>query len=108
MSNEEKNVNELKDEKCFCQNKSFRKFLTIALGTFVGVYAALSLFAAVHRPPMMPPAFVGYRPMPCPCVHNHHPHFTHGMKGDFGSFHKEFKGHKGAGPFVPDRPQEKD
>jgi hypothetical protein len=44
--------------KCICQSKAFRKFLVIALGSFVGVFCALSLFAALHRPPM---------PAPCPC-----------------------------------------
>lgn len=54
---EENNVNETKCN-CFCHSKGFRKFLVVATGTFVGVYSALSLFAAIHRPPM---------PVPCPC-----------------------------------------
>ena len=43
---------------CICHSKGFRKFVVIALGTFVGVFCALSLFAALHKPPMI---------MPCPC-----------------------------------------
>ena len=50
---EENKIVEVKQE-CFCQSKGFRKFLTTALGTFVGVYCALSLFAALHKPPMPP------------------------------------------------------
>ena len=44
---------EIKSEecKCFCRSEGVKKFVVVALGTFVGVYAALSLFAAVHKPP---------------------------------------------------------
>ena len=44
-------------EECFCKSKGFRKFLVVAGGSFVGVFCALSLFAALHKPPMpmMPP-----------------------------------------------------
>ena len=86
MSDEIKNVEE-KETKCFCQSKGFRKFLTIALGTFVGVYCALSLFAALHRPPM-------FRPMPyggmrgCPVQMMHH-HYVKGDRFDKGRFHKQ-------------------
>jgi hypothetical protein len=77
MSDENKVVEEQKEHKCICQNENFRKFLVIALGTFVGVYAALCLFTATHRPP------VGFgsgapRPVfgPCPCktimMHQHY------------------------------------
>ena len=75
---EEKNVEnkEIKHE-CICHSKGFRKFLTIALGTFVGVYCALSLFAALHRPPMMPPCpcardFGPRHAVQCPCKCQHH------------------------------------
>ncbi len=60
--------NKIAEEKtCFCQSKGFRKFLIIACGTFVGVYVALSLFAAIHKPPMpmSAPAPMGG---PCPCA----------------------------------------
>lgn len=76
-NNDEKNH----ETKCFCQSKGFRKFLITALGTFVGVYCALCLFTALHRPPMMPP--MGFRaPMPgiegpCPYKAIHHYHFKH-------------------------------
>ncbi len=56
MSDETKVLNEVKDEcacKCeFC--KCIKKILAIAIGTFVGFYCALSLFFALHRPPMPP------------------------------------------------------
>ena len=74
---EEKN----QEHKCICQSKGFKKFLIIALGTFVGVYCALCLFAAIHRPPIMAPGMMyGGYPMPgiarpCPCKTMHHHHF---------------------------------
>lgn len=39
-------------EYCICKTKFFKKFLVIALGSFVGVFCALSLFCFTHRPPM--------------------------------------------------------
>ena len=87
MTNENKGVNEgvnksVKNE-CFCQSKSFRKFLTIALGTFVGVFCALSLFAALHKP-KMPPCPFAYGHMMRPAMHCQH-HFNHHRmhRGDF-------------------------
>lgn len=77
MTNENKNETvEIKHE-CWCQSKGFRKFLTIAGGTFVGVFCALSLFAALHKPPM-PPCPFGHAKMMRPPVHCHH----HMMKFD--------------------------
>lgn len=81
---------EQKDNKCFCQSKGFRKFLTIALGTFVGVYFALCLFSALHKPPMMmrpADSFRGYGSAPiakpCPCNRiMHHHHFKHNHGGE--------------------------
>jgi hypothetical protein len=80
MSDETKNVEvrEEKECKCICHSKSFRKFLVIALGSFVGVYCALSLFAALHRPPMMPPAPIS-GPYPCAAQPMHQPRFDRGM-----------------------------
>ena len=76
---------EEKECKCFCHSKAFKKFLTIALGTFVGVYCALSLFAALHKPPMMPPS--PYVMGGCPCQMMHHKHhfdkMKHAQRGDF-------------------------
>ena len=42
---------EEKECKCFCRSEGVKKFVIVALGTFVGVYAALSLFVAAHKPP---------------------------------------------------------
>jgi len=97
--------NEEKECKCFCKSEGFRRFLTIALGTFVGVYAALSLFTAIHRPPMMPPCAGGFgRPVPvmAPCpFKQHRPHFDRGFER--GEFHKNIKDHKGPAPFDANR-----
>ncbi len=53
---------------CFCNSRGFKKFLITALGSFVGVFCALSLFCALHRPPMMGPAPFSCH---CPCCHMH-------------------------------------
>ena len=86
---EQKNVEvEKKECNCFCKSEGFRNFVVIALGTFAGVYMALSLFTAIHKPPM-----------PCPCKFMHpmpmhmQGHFRH--HGDFKKmekYNKEFKG----------------
>lgn len=82
MTDENKIV-EAKNE-CFCQSKGFRKFLITALGTFVGVFCALSLFAALHKPPM-PACPFAKGPMMRPAMHCQHHHFNHHRKhpGDF-------------------------
>ena len=75
-------------QTCLCQSKGFKKFLIVAGGSFVGVFLALSLFAALHKPPMPPMpmnpyAFGGPGPqMVRPC-HCHHHHFDKGHRGDF-------------------------
>ena len=98
MSDEIKTTEE-KETKCFCQNKSFRKFLTIALGTFVGVYCALSLFAALHRPPIMPPPYA-FQNRGCPIQMMHHRHhFDKGARPEKGDFAK--KAPKEFGPRAP-------
>ena len=56
-----------KEHKCICQSEFFRKFLVVALGSFVGVFCALSLFAALHKPPMPPCPFRGHFVKPYPC-----------------------------------------
>ena len=85
MPEEIKNTEE-KEKTCFCQSKAFRNFLTIAFGTFVGVYCALCLFAALHRPPMMPP-MRGFHNGGCPIQIMHHKHHfdktTRANRGDF-------------------------
>ncbi len=73
---------EIRDERheCFCQSKWFRKFLLITAGSFTGVFLALSLFAALHKPPM---------PAPCPyammrpAMHHHFYKFDRGHRGEF-------------------------
>ena len=94
ITNNENNRVTENHSQCFCQNKWFKKFLVTALGTFVGVYCALSLFTALHRPPMMPPC-MGFRGFaapgierPCPGKIMHHHHFKH-QDGDRFIQHKE-------------------
>ncbi len=54
---------EMNNNECFCKSKGFRKFLIVTAGTFVGGFCAISLFAALHKPPMMPPQpFMGHQP----------------------------------------------
>ena len=84
---EEKNV-EKKECDCLCKNENFKKFVVVATGSFVGVFCALSLFAALHKPPM-----------PCPCHRFKHPMPMYNQfapRGDFRGmnkkFHKDFKG----------------
>ena len=87
IKNEEKN-----ECKCFCKSKEFKKFLITSLGTFVGVYCALSLFAALHRPPMMPHhayTFPGMRyGCPCKMIKHHNHHFVKGVMPDRTRFQK--------------------
>lgn len=91
MSDEIK-IEEEKKCDCICHSKGFRKFLTVAAGTFVGVYLALSLFAAIHKPPMPVPMQA-----PCPCqqmMFRHHfgpQHFDREFRGDF---HKKMIKHR--------------
>ncbi len=90
MTDEIKEV-EQKECKCFCHSKGFRKFLTIALGTFVGVYCALCLVTALHKPPMMPPMtgahyHGGFRGYPCLIHHHHFDKIKHYNKGDFKQY----------------------
>lgn len=73
---------------CFCQSKWLRKFLTVALGTFVGVFCALSLFAALHKPPM--PCPMAHNMMRPPMGYHHMHHFRGAHKCDF---HKKMKKH---------------
>jgi len=79
-------IKEIKKEECFCKNKYFRNFLVVSLGTFVGGFCAISLFAALHKPPMpMMPMMYGMKP---PC---HHMMRGHHMKkhGFEHSHHKK-------------------
>lgn len=80
MTNENNNVVTVEEKKeCFCQSKGFRKFLIVAGGSFVGVFCALSLFAALHKPPMPPCPFGGYMMRPPVAYH----HFDRGHHRDF-------------------------
>ena len=88
MSEEIKNETEVKPT-CICQSKGFRKFLTIALGSFVGVFCALSLFAALHKPPM-PYGPYGVAPIMCPCHCKMH-HFNKFDRGPQGDFYKRIE-----------------
>ena len=81
----EENKIEVKEEtcKCICKSEWFRKTLVIALGSFVGVFSALSLFAALHKPPMMKPVpFGGPMVRPCQCQMHHFNHYR-GPRADF-------------------------
>ena len=111
MSDEVK-VTEGKECKCLCNNKEFKKFLVIALGTFVGAYAALSLFAALHRPPAMMPCPCGFgRPAPiaAPCPYGFQKHnFNKDFRGEKGKFHKGGFEQKAPAPFENNRENDKD
>lgn len=76
------------DKECFCKSKGFRNFLTIALGSFVGVFCALSLFAALHKPPMPPHAFGFHHPHHHIGIIKHHKHHKD------CPCHKNFNKHK--------------
>lgn len=90
MTDENKNV-EVKVEKCncICHSEAFRKFVVIAAGTFVGVYAALSLFTAIHKPPMPMQPF-GPMFSPCPCHCQMQPKFEKRHNFDGTNFQKKF------------------
>ena len=101
MSDEIKVTEEKKEEcKCFCRSEGVRKFLIVAIGSFVGVYFALSLFAFVHRPPVPPCPFGpqgGFGN--CPVQVIHHKQFR--CNGDF---HKRMM-KEPRSPFEAQRPE---
>ena len=101
MTEELKETNEC---KCFCKSKEFKNFLTVALGTFVGAYFALSLFAALHKPPMMPPCAFGPQGgmRGCPVKMIHH-HFNKPPRPDRPDFQFGERGQKAPAPFEADR-----
>lgn len=91
MSDEIKTV-EVTEHKCLCQSKGFRKFLINTAATFLGVFLALSLFAAMHKPPVIMPMGPGmYGGMRgCPCHH-----FMNGHANRFEKFDKDdFQRHR--------------
>ena len=82
MTNENNEIKVIQEEKCFCKSKFFKSFASVALGTFVGGFCAISLFAALNKPPMMPfhhPMMSGF----------HHPH--HHMMQTHHKHHKDCK-----------------
>lgn len=84
-------MNEKKEEKkcsCICCSQGFKDFLKITLGSFVGVFLALSLFAALHKPPVMHCPFG--KMMPPPPISNCH-NYNRGFN-DFQKFKPEQKG----------------
>ena len=83
MSNENRiETVEVKNE-CFCKSIWFKKFLTKTLAVFIGVYTALSLFAALHKPPM-PPCPYAKGPMMRSAMHHHHHFYKQDrFKGDY-------------------------
>ena len=93
MTDEIRNIEE-KECKCFCNSKGFKKFITTALGTFVGVFCALSLFAALHKPPMFVPVgspFGAHYGRPCHMMMHHKDFGKMEKRGDFQKkFPKEF------------------
>ena len=73
----------------------------MAIGSFVGVYCALSLFATVHKPPMHP--FGHHAGMKgCPMQVIYHKQFR-----DNGDFHKKNLKEL-RGPFEVQRPEVSD
>ena len=99
MTEEVKNA-EIQQE-CFCKKK-FKDVVAIAIGSFVGVFCALSLFAALHKPPM-----------PCPCaMHGFHPHYgmMHGamMHHKMSPVREKFSPEQFKGKFEDKKPVEND
>ncbi|MCR4881780.1 MAG: hypothetical protein K6A44_07510 [bacterium] len=97
MSEEIKKCEE-KEEKCCCLCKiikceTCKKFLIVTIGTFIGGFCALSLFAALHKPPMMghfgAPQFRYGGPM-MERGFGHHHHFNKGPKFHKMGFQKPF------------------
>lgn len=89
--------------KCLIKCECVKKFIVVALGTFVGFYCALSLFAALHKPPM-PHRFHGHNMRP-PVEQR----FDKFQKGPHGDFHKKFPGQElEKKAFEGPRPQIKD
>ena len=89
MTEEQKELREEKKCNCLCNSDGFKKFVIVSAGSFVGVFCALSLFAALHKPPMM---------MPCPYRSMMRPPAPHcqcfrgdrKFRGEFGK--RDFRG----------------
>ena len=104
MSDEVK-VTEEKECNCFCKSEGFRNFLVISLGTFVGVYSALCLFVALHKPPChVRGGFCNRAPIAAPMQYRHHKHhFDKGAREDRGEFQKPMMDQQGPAPFDASR-----
>ena len=87
---DENKCTEEKKHGCVIECECLRKFLIVALGTFVGVYLALSLFALVHRPQM--PCACSKPPIPINqiVIPPHH----QAVMNPFHNPHKNFKHHE--------------
>ena len=95
-------------EECLCKRKEFKGFLVVAFGSFVGVFCALSLFCALHKP-AMPPMLYPQMPMAsmmipqnpmngldmqnCPYHKKMMKEMKREMMGDMEKFRKEAKKH---------------
>ncbi|MBQ3640681.1 hypothetical protein II906_01950 [bacterium] len=94
MADENKNIEEVQANEpkpCFLckklgESEYLKKFITITLGSFAGVYLALSLFAYVHKPPVyehkMPPMHHQYvhKQFHKECIHDFNRHRHHKNK----------------------------
>lgn len=86
---EENKIEKLETKnECFCKSIWFKEFLVKTLAVFVGVYCALSLFAALHKPPM-PRCPFPHGGMMRPPIHCHHHHFNHHHKFKKECYHKK-------------------
>ena len=85
---------ETKECKCICQSQAFKNIVTIATGSFIGVFCALSLFAALHKPPMPVPCPFKGMPMEPVILQPHHYERYAGHFHPQKDFHQKFKHHK--------------
>jgi hypothetical protein len=88
---EENKIEFVEKKECFCQSKWVRKFLVTAIGTFIGVFSALSLFAALHKPPVPPCHCPRMMRPPVHQMHHQHRHYGHINKGHRGDFYRKIE-----------------
>lgn len=92
MSDENKVIEVEEKAKKFEIGQDFKNFLIVTFGSFVGLFAAMSLFWFLHKPPV--PCHFPPKAPPCACCQFHHKHH---MKH---KHHPDFKGNfKGEGHF---------
>ena len=70
---------------CICHNEFFQRTVAVSIGSFVGVFCAISLFAALHKPPMPCPMGPMYPQMRPPIEH------SKGHLYRYKNNHEEFK-----------------